>query len=265
MIPFFRKIRRKLANQNKLLQYGRYAIGEILLVVIGILIALQINNWNQDRKSKDLYYSYLSRLKEDFNNIHNSTTEAELIEKGLLELGELVLDINLNKKENVNPIKLGVAIEFTSGRHFYTRTSQTWIDLVSTGNIKLIENKTLRDEIGAYNNLANQRQFQIEEWFRFKEECRELTRHILKPEERIIISLNWPNFVIESPEYDKLRSIFKPTTEQIKLKLQEIPKLNGVLADVIMTRKITIEMMNEEKKILDKILNILELEISKFE
>jgi len=47
MIPFFRKIRKKMADDNKPLKYMRYAIGEIVLVVIGILIALQINNWNQ--------------------------------------------------------------------------------------------------------------------------------------------------------------------------------------------------------------------------
>ena len=50
MIRFFRNIRQKLAAENKVMAYLRYAIGEILLVVIGILIALQINNWNESRK-----------------------------------------------------------------------------------------------------------------------------------------------------------------------------------------------------------------------
>ncbi len=50
MIRFFRNIRQKLAAENKVMAYLRYAIGEILLVVIGILIALQINNWNEHRK-----------------------------------------------------------------------------------------------------------------------------------------------------------------------------------------------------------------------
>ena len=50
MIGFFRRIRKKLADDNQFLKYSRYAIGEIVLVVIGILIALQINNWNEARK-----------------------------------------------------------------------------------------------------------------------------------------------------------------------------------------------------------------------
>jgi hypothetical protein len=51
MINFFRKTRKKLADDNQFLKYSRYAIGEIVLVVVGILIALQINNWNEERKS----------------------------------------------------------------------------------------------------------------------------------------------------------------------------------------------------------------------
>lgn len=52
MIPFFRKIRKKMADNNRPVKYMRYAIGEIVLVVIGILIALQINNWNEERIQK---------------------------------------------------------------------------------------------------------------------------------------------------------------------------------------------------------------------
>ena len=49
MLKFFRRIRQNLLIQNKTSKYFKYAIGEIILVVIGILIALSINNWNQDR------------------------------------------------------------------------------------------------------------------------------------------------------------------------------------------------------------------------
>ena len=50
MIPFFRKIRKQMADDNRPLRYMRYATGEIVLVDIGILIALQINNWNEQKK-----------------------------------------------------------------------------------------------------------------------------------------------------------------------------------------------------------------------
>ena len=52
MIKFFRQIRKTLINQNNMGKYFKYAIGEILLVVIGILIALQINIWNEQKKEQ---------------------------------------------------------------------------------------------------------------------------------------------------------------------------------------------------------------------
>ena len=63
MIKFFRKIRQQLLIENKTGKYFKYAIGEIVLVVIGILIALQINNWNEARKQNLKQSIYLSGLK----------------------------------------------------------------------------------------------------------------------------------------------------------------------------------------------------------
>jgi hypothetical protein len=54
MIKFFRKIRQKMLTENKLSKYVIYAIGEILLVVIGILIALQINNFNNHKQQRQI-------------------------------------------------------------------------------------------------------------------------------------------------------------------------------------------------------------------
>ena len=62
MIKFFRKIRQKMLTENKFSKYLLYAIGEIVLVVIGILIALQINNWNESNKLKKEETLYLERL-----------------------------------------------------------------------------------------------------------------------------------------------------------------------------------------------------------
>ncbi len=65
MIKFFRKIRQSLLVEGKTGKYFKYAIGEIVLVVIGILLALQINNWNEARKTRNKEMSYLTNIKND--------------------------------------------------------------------------------------------------------------------------------------------------------------------------------------------------------
>ena len=78
MIKFFRKIRYNLMETGKTGKYFKYAIGEIVLVVIGILIALQINNWNENRKNriieKTLYSSLISNLESDLADISHKIT-----------------------------------------------------------------------------------------------------------------------------------------------------------------------------------------------
>ncbi len=65
MIAFFRKIRQKLLDEKSFSSYLVYALGEIVLVVIGILIALQINNWNEARKMEDNRSKNLALIKEE--------------------------------------------------------------------------------------------------------------------------------------------------------------------------------------------------------
>ena len=79
MIKFFRKIRYDLMEKNKTGKYLKYAIGEIILVVIGILIALQINNWNENEKletkTQDYYVQLLDDLSNDIVSAENTIKE----------------------------------------------------------------------------------------------------------------------------------------------------------------------------------------------
>lgn len=75
MLHFFRRIRQNLLTRNRFTKYLLYALGEIVLVVIGILIALQINNWNELSKDQEIYRSYLIRLRSDIELIQKTVRQ----------------------------------------------------------------------------------------------------------------------------------------------------------------------------------------------
>ena len=72
MIKFFRRIRQNLLMENKTGKYFKYAIGEIVLVMIGILLALQVNNWNENRLNNIAVKTYLNKLIQDFTDEQES-------------------------------------------------------------------------------------------------------------------------------------------------------------------------------------------------
>jgi hypothetical protein len=113
MINFFRKTRKKLADDNKPLKYARYAIGEIVLVVIGILIALGINNWNEDRKESQAIENVLFEIKEDLiqdkaeleRNIELRTADFEA-QKRIINVLETNGSFNENVRSDLGRIHL---------------------------------------------------------------------------------------------------------------------------------------------------------------
>ena len=93
MIKFFRKIRQNLIMENKTSKYFKYAIGEIILVVIGILIALQINTWNQNRIDKNVEDEVIAHLHRDF--IENKKTLDEFVVANQEEMNALTTLMSL--------------------------------------------------------------------------------------------------------------------------------------------------------------------------
>ena len=75
MIKYFRKIRQNLIMENKSGKYIKYAIGEIVLVVIGILIALSINNWNEKRIEQQTLTNYYERMLGELESSRNNLSD----------------------------------------------------------------------------------------------------------------------------------------------------------------------------------------------
>ena len=92
MIKLFRKIRQSLLVQGKLASYFKYALGEIVLVMIGILLALQVNNWNENRKLQNLESDFLEKIHQEFKNNKAQLEFILAIHKQSLKSSEYILD-----------------------------------------------------------------------------------------------------------------------------------------------------------------------------
>ena len=144
MIPFFRKIRKKMADDNRPLKYTRYAIGEIVLVVIGILIALQINNWNQNRMKAAEELHMLKALKVGLEkNQKDLFWNVEHIDRSISS-GNKIIDA----LENDLPYQDSIADHFGILMFpvMFLHSTSAFETLKSKG-IDLISNADLRDQI----------------------------------------------------------------------------------------------------------------------
>jgi hypothetical protein len=150
MIKFFRKIRYDLMGKNKTGKYFKYAIGEIILVVIGILIALQINIWNQSRKEKAKEIKYLTSIKSDLIEQLQYINIQKEYELSYINAANPVIDYyNKHSRFSLDTVFFENITILNSRKTFIT-TDPTFIDLVSSGNINLIHNDILKKKIISY-------------------------------------------------------------------------------------------------------------------
>jgi len=156
---------------GKTSRYFKYAIGEIVLVVIGILIALQINNWNENRKNRVQEQFILQNLQKDLKaDIEEISYQAAYKEKMIQEY-QNCLDILSEKKEGTKTDlfdNLGTILQVGG----VSLNKTTFNNLESTGKIRLIQNKVLADSITSYYNSG------YEGW---ESALRDYTRNITAP------------------------------------------------------------------------------------
>lgn len=143
-----------MADENRPIKYVRYAIGEIILVVIGILIALQINNWNEQRKARKKSCFYLVDLKESLQN-----TKLELkrvIDKSQLSyLASDTLDRILFYKAELPFFTMDTIIEGSMGYTIYSPNSGMINEIMNSGELELFENKFIRNTVASWDSRLN--------------------------------------------------------------------------------------------------------------
>tara|TARA_R100001480_G_scaffold29670_1_gene40340 strand:+ start:785 stop:1549 length:765 start_codon:yes stop_codon:yes gene_type:complete len=153
MIKFFRKIRFNLLSENKTSKYFKYAFGEIILVVIGILIALQINNWNENRKNKITEADYYCRILDDLELNEKLIDENyELTTNRIKLTKELIKDLN-----NIPNDRSSILNKFVLAlRHDVSLPSNiTFEDLTSSGQLKLLTDIKLKTRLIQHSTFLN--------------------------------------------------------------------------------------------------------------
>lgn len=150
MISFFRKIRKNLLNEGKTARYFKYALGEILLVVIGILIALQINNWNQEQNNRSKEQVYLNRLINDLAQQAQLLDEYIGYETAYAKMGQDVLMFYAQNKTFYDAIHTLPKLSSLTERRTFNPTKNTFEELIATGNIEHITNEALKNSIISY-------------------------------------------------------------------------------------------------------------------
>jgi hypothetical protein len=144
-------------NQNKNAKYFKYAIGEIVLVVIGILIALQINNWNENRKLDKEEVLVLNSLHEDLELAKKQSETNILTEQELKKALIFIINFQSNKSE----LKKAMDLDSVFNHGLWSLGGDlpvinAYSDYKNTGKIGLIKNKNLRKKFTDLEMSLNQ-------------------------------------------------------------------------------------------------------------
>ena len=149
MIKIFRKIRYNLMEQNKTGKYLKYALGEIVLVMLGILLALQVNNWNEARKTnkieKQIFENLLSSLKKD------STELLRIVDFQVKSARQHNRIINSTVSEFTSAISedsiSNILHELCNGRYSFFPKYGIYNSIVSSKGLDILHSETIRSKL----------------------------------------------------------------------------------------------------------------------
>ena len=155
MIKFFRHIRKSLLMENKTGKYFKYAIGEIVLVVIGILIALQINNWNENRintvEEKTILIALQMEISENQLILAKDLKKHDNAFRLIKELSDYIAPV----PEKIETKRLDSLMFSLAWLPAYTPKEGVINSILASGKISLIRNNQLNSKLAAWSSLLN--------------------------------------------------------------------------------------------------------------
>jgi hypothetical protein len=158
MIKLFKNIRKNLLNEGKISKYFKYAIGEIVLVVIGILIALQINNWNNELGNKRDEQRIVKNLNFEFKKNRISLQEYIKHHKEILSSAKNIMNLIGEPKEILNNHNIDSLLAQTLDYWSYKPSQAVVLDLISSGKLNLISSDSLRLQLFEWSSKLEENQ-----------------------------------------------------------------------------------------------------------
>ena len=198
-------------DKNKTGKYLKYAIGEIILVVLGILIALSINDWNDNRKNRFAEKKYVNDLIQDLKNDDIALKKLTLfLESKLASKIKIIAFLQGNNVE-ADSIEFHIAKQYAiSGR--FTPTNITIEELKNSGNLKIINDDDLRRQIVSLYNSYSHEVF---------------TENTFNTQNIKLLDLAGAYF----------KNIIQPSKDEIYIALEDNKFVNGIYANFTQTRK----------------------------
>ena len=209
MIKFFRKIRYNLMEIGKTGRYFKYAIGEIVLVVIGILIALQINNWNETRKTRLIEADLLYNIKSDLRASHHSIEEMVIDNSEQLEMYKKLLYHAKNNIAKTEGLEKAFGFIPTWNTPYLTYSSY---ETLKAKGVDLIKNDSLKKQI--VDIYDNEFAYLINDWDKWEWNNNQnitmpfFTKHFLR--DSVNLRLAMPNNLkelVKNDEYSNILSL----------------------------------------------------------
>jgi hypothetical protein len=260
MIHFLRKIRRHLLEGKQVKKYAIYALGKIFLVVVGILIALQINNWNEDHKAAKKEQQILKQLKSEYeSNLAQLNEKILMRSEALVACNELLFQ--MDHPDSLDEAKFYPAlVQIVRDPTFDPIVN----DIVGTANLRLIKNDTLVRTLSNWSSEVYQVQEIEIDYKKFR------TESIVPTLNRLGLLRNL-NHSIWKDGYTPTEALDKTFNYQFSIGESKHPvdwvrvlqdqALEGIVGQVITIHQITNIQSETLRERIEEMLKILEREI----
>ncbi len=268
MLRFFRQIRQRLlpiaiGTDNKFSKYLLYAIGEILLVVIGILIALQIDNLNDYRKDREQEKELLIQLKSEYSsNLEQLEAKIGLRNKMIAASYKLLDYVDHREERSIDSTLLYL------GFTILTPTFDPIVnDIISSGRIQLLQNPTLKEKLSRWTSDVVQVTEEEIVWLNYRSNNYRpfLEEHISI---RTLTHHNWKNGLLTTFQLDKdVNTKFRLTESDRKTDISLLldnPKFEDKIATCLELIMLTNSQSLGLKKRITDILERIERELKRF-